>query len=66
MKHPDPIHGKYTRLRPAVLAARWQIFQGLARSDVADILLGHSSQTSTPLLTYDALCDDDKPYFFDD
>ena len=66
MKHPDYIDGERIRLRPAFLSDRCQIFQGLARSDVTDILLGHPSQTSTPLLSYDDFCDDYKEYFFDD
>jgi len=66
MKHPDHIDGKRIRLRPAVLADRWPIFRGLARSDVTDILLGHPSQTSTPLLSFDDFCDDYRQYFFDD
>lgn len=65
-KHPDHIDGERIRLRPAVLGDRWQIFQGLARSDVTQILLGHPSQTSTPLLGYDEFSDDYKQHFFDD
>ena len=65
-KHPDHIDGERIRLRPAVLGDRWQIFQGLARSDVTEILLGHASQTSTPLLGYDEFSDDYKQHFFDD
>lgn len=65
-KHPDYIDGKRIRLHPAVLGDRWRIFQGLARSDVTDILLRHPSQTSTPLLSYDDFSDDYKQHFFDD
>jgi len=42
------------------------IFRGLARSDLTGILLGHPSQDHTPLLSYEAFCDDYEQYFFDD
>jgi len=66
MKHPDYIDGKHVRLRPATMADRHMIYRGLAQSDVTDILLGHPSQLSTPLLSYEDFCDDYKQYFFDD
>jgi RimJ/RimL family protein N-acetyltransferase len=66
MKHPDHIDGQRARLRPATLDDRLMIYRGLARSDVTDILLGHPSQNHTPLLTYEAFCDDYKEYFFED
>ena len=66
MKHPDYIDGRHVRLRPATLDDRRMIFRGLARSDLTDILLGHPSQDHTPLLSYEAFCDDYKHYFFDD
>ena len=66
MKHPAYIEGRRVRIRPATMADRRMIYEGLARSDLTDILLGHPSQDHTPLLTYEAFCDDYKPYFFDD
>ena len=66
MKHSDHIDGQRIRLRPATLKDRCTIFRGLARSDVTDILLGHPSQNQTPVLSYEAFCDDYKQYFFDD
>lgn len=42
------------------------IYRGLGQSDVTDILVGHPSQMHTPLLSYEAFCDDYKQYFFDD
>jgi len=66
MKHPDHIDDQRVRLRPATLEDRQQIYQALARSDLTDILLGHPSQDYTPLLSYEAFCDDYKQYYFDD
>jgi diamine N-acetyltransferase len=66
MKHPDYIDGQRVRLRPATLDDRCMIYRGLARSDVTDILLGHPSQDRTPLLSYEAFCDDYKQHFFND
>lgn len=66
MKHPDHIDGEHIRLRPATLDDRRMIYRGLARSDVTDILVSHPSQACTPLLSYEAFCDDYKQYFFDD
>lgn len=66
MRHPDYIEGQQIRLRPAVLADRRQIYEALARSDLTDILLGHPSQTCTPVLAYEAFCDDYRQHFFDD
>ena len=66
MKHPGHIDGEHVRLRPATLDDRRTIYRGLARSDVTDILVGHPSQAYTPLLSYDAFCDDYKQHFFDD
>ncbi|HCP31945.1 TPA: hypothetical protein DIT45_01640 [Candidatus Acetothermia bacterium] len=66
MKHPDHIDGQRVRLHPATLEDRQQIYQALARSDLTDILLGHPSQDYTPLLSYEAFCDDYKQYYFDD
>ena len=66
MKHPDYIDGQRVRLRPATLEDRQQIYRALARSDLTDILLGHPSQNYTPLLSYEAFCDDYVRYYFDD
>lgn len=66
MKHPRPIDGQRVRLRPAALGDRQRIFQALARSELTDILLGHPSQGFTPLLSYEAFCNDYEQHFFDD
>ena len=66
MEHPDHIHGQRVRLRPAALEDRQRIYQALARSDLTDILLGHPSQGYTPLLSYEAFCNDYEHHFFDD
>ncbi len=66
MKHPDHIDGQRVRLRPATLEDKQRIYLALARSDVTDILLGHPSQNHTPLLSYEAFCDDYKQHYFDD
>ena len=66
MKHPDYIDGQHVRLRPATMDDRKMIYRGLACSDLTDILLGHPSQEQTPLLSYEAFCDDYKEYYFDD
>jgi len=38
----------------------------LARSELTDILLGHPSQDSTALLSYESFCADYEQYYFDD
>ncbi len=64
--HATPIDGPHVRLRPAMLNDRRRIYIALARSDLTDILLGHPSQGFTPLLSYEAFCEDYKHHYFDD
>jgi len=66
MKHPDYIDGRRIRLGPATPADRRQVYEALARSELTDILLGHPSQDSTALLSYESFCADYEQYYFDD
>jgi RimJ/RimL family protein N-acetyltransferase len=66
MRHPDHIDGLAIRLRPATTADRRMIYEGLAHSDVSDVLL-MDRHTGQPLpLTYETFCDDYVDYYFDD
>ncbi|MEX1229757.1 MAG: GNAT family N-acetyltransferase [Planctomycetaceae bacterium] len=56
---------KRVHLRPARPEDKRAIFQALARSDLTDTLLGHPSQSYTPLFTLEAFCADYEPHYFD-
>ena len=66
MDAPHLFQGNVVRLRPAVPEDKRIIYNALARSDLTDRLLGHPDEDSTPLLSWQAFCDDYVSHYFDD
>lgn len=62
----DSIQGTVVHLRPATSDDKWMIYHGLARSDLTDTLVGHPDQSQTPVLTWQAFCNDYVSHYFDD
>ena len=66
MAAPHLLQGNVVHLRPAVPDDKRMIYDALARSDLTDRLLGHPDEDSTPILTWQAFCDDYVSHYFDD
>jgi RimJ/RimL family protein N-acetyltransferase len=59
------LRGKLVVLRPATLADRRPIYEWAACSDATPAFQGPPTFPDEPVPTWEAFCDDYKPYFFD-
>jgi RimJ/RimL family protein N-acetyltransferase len=66
MTTPHLLQGAAVRLRFAIPKDKRMIYNALAHSDLTDRLLGHPDENSTPLLSWQAFCDDYVSHYFDD